>query len=362
MEAIVDTSQELQLQLGEIALAGNSRALPALQALGLSAQELQAMEPEAAWRAVVEEIQKIPNVANRAIAAEEIFGGTSEKLSGIVNLTNEEFKALEQSVSDTALIYSTEALDGARELDTAMQELKGDVGKLAAEYVVKLVPVLTSAITLFRENEGVQKAVAIAAGLLATALGILAVQWAITTGAIVAAKIALAASTIATGVATAAQWLFNAALAANPIGLVVIAIAALVAGLVLLIANWDTIWPAIKRTWETVSSAILGVWDASWKWLKETFVGVIEWVKDEWDRIWGLIKTAWETITAAIQTVYDNTLGKLFGEEITAAIEFVQTKWDEVWGLVKTGWEIITAEIGTIYDNSLRPAVRRDGL
>ena len=144
LEAIVDTSQELQLQLGEIALAGNSRALPALQALGLSAQELQAMEPEAAWRAVVEEIQKIPNVANRAIAAEEIFGGTSEKLAGIVNLTNEEFKALEQSVSDTALIYSTEALDGARELDTAMQEnLRETLASLAAEYVVKLVPVLT---------------------------------------------------------------------------------------------------------------------------------------------------------------------------------------------------------------------------
>ena len=83
------------------------------------------MEPEAAWRAVVTEIQKIPNVADMAIAAEEIFGGTSEKLAGIINLTNEEFKALEQSVSDTALIYSTEALEGARELDTAMQRTQG---------------------------------------------------------------------------------------------------------------------------------------------------------------------------------------------------------------------------------------------
>ena len=95
LEAIVDTSQELQLQLGEVALTGKSRALPALQSLGLEAAALQRMEPEAAWRAVVTEIQKIPNVADRAIAAEEIFGGTSEKLAGIINLTNEEFKALE---------------------------------------------------------------------------------------------------------------------------------------------------------------------------------------------------------------------------------------------------------------------------
>ena len=67
LEAVVDTAQELQLQLGEIASAGESRATPALEALGLVAADLQAMEPEAAWRAVVEEIQKIPNVADKAI-------------------------------------------------------------------------------------------------------------------------------------------------------------------------------------------------------------------------------------------------------------------------------------------------------
>ena len=89
LEGVTDTAQELQLQLGELATTGGGRAKDALDGLGLSAQALQDMEPEAAWRAVVAEIQKIPNVANRAIAAEEIFGGSSEKLAGIVNLTNE---------------------------------------------------------------------------------------------------------------------------------------------------------------------------------------------------------------------------------------------------------------------------------
>ena len=65
LEGIVDTAQELQLQLGEIALAGKSRALPALQSLGLTAAKLQQMEPEEAWRLVVEQIQQIPNVANQ---------------------------------------------------------------------------------------------------------------------------------------------------------------------------------------------------------------------------------------------------------------------------------------------------------
>ena len=50
--------------------------------------------------------------------------------------------------------------------------------------------------------------------------------------AMIGSAIATGAVAAATGVATAAQWLFNAALNANPIGLVVLGIAALVAGLV----------------------------------------------------------------------------------------------------------------------------------
>lgn len=52
------------------------------------------------------------------------------------------------------------------------------------------------------------------------------------TAAMVGQKIAMAAGAVATGVATAAQWAWNAALSANPISLIIIAIAALVAGLV----------------------------------------------------------------------------------------------------------------------------------
>ena len=146
MEAIVDTAQELQLQLGELALTGAARAEEALASLGLQAQELQAMKPEAAWRAVVEEIQKIPNVADRAIAAEEIFGGTSEKLAGIINLTNAEFEALEGSVKATADILSQEGLDSAREFSEASAELKGQFSKIATTVALALLPKLTALI------------------------------------------------------------------------------------------------------------------------------------------------------------------------------------------------------------------------
>lgn len=49
-----------------------------------------------------------------------------------------------------------------------------------------------------------------------------------------------------------AQWLLNAAMSANPIGLVVAAIAALVAGLILAWKKFDSFRAAVKATWDTI--------------------------------------------------------------------------------------------------------------
>ena len=55
---------------------------------------------------------------------------------------------------------------------------------------------------------------------------------------------------------TAAQWLLNIALNANPIGLIVIAIAAVVAAIVVLIKNWDD----VKVVVDQVTGAIVDAW------------------------------------------------------------------------------------------------------
>ena len=153
LEGVTDTAQELQLQLGELAARpGGGRAKDALDALGLSAQALQDMEPEAAWRAVVTEIQKIPNVANRAIAAEEIFGGSSEKLAGIVNLTNQEFAGLLETVEKTGDFLTDEQLDDARKFTESITKLKDSFGGMANSIGSALIPHLTTAVDFFNNE------------------------------------------------------------------------------------------------------------------------------------------------------------------------------------------------------------------
>lgn len=77
-------------------------------------------------------------------------------------------------------------------------------------------------------------------------------------GAIVVAQ---KAWTIATGIATAAQALFNAALAANPIGLVILAIVGLGTALVVAYKKSETFRDIVNGAWTAVSSGAKYMWN-----------------------------------------------------------------------------------------------------
>lgn len=89
--------------------------------------------------------------------------------------------------------------------------------------------------------------------------------------ATVASKVATVASTAVTGVATAAQWAWNAAMAANPIGLVVLAVVALVAGLVLLWKHSETFRRIVTASWEAVKNAAVAVFNFLVNYIKGVF-------------------------------------------------------------------------------------------
>lgn len=105
-------------------------------------------------------------------------------------------------------------------------------------------------------------------------------------------------------IATAAQLGLNAAMYANPIGIVVLGIAAAVAAVVVLIKYWDEIWAAIKSftAWifehspfkfliDVVDNIFPGFKQAFvdlWEWLKKKFTDLIDWFKETWNSIKGV--------------------------------------------------------------------------
>lgn len=104
-------------------------------------------------------------------------------------------------------------------------------------------------------------------------LGDIAIVLGIATGAFVAFKIAMFASTLATSGMTVAQYALNLAMSLNPIGLIVIAISALVAGIVIAIRHFDE-WGAILTFIAYPIGLIIGLIQSlrrNWDGIKEAF-------------------------------------------------------------------------------------------
>jgi tape measure domain-containing protein len=104
-------------------------------------------------------------------------------------------------------------------------------------------------------------------------LGDIGIVIGIATGAFVAFKIAMFASTLATQGMTIAQWALNFALTANPIGIIVVAIGALVAGVILAIRHfkdWGATLLFLFGPIGMIISALKLLWD-HWDGIKKAF-------------------------------------------------------------------------------------------
>jgi hypothetical protein len=110
------------------------------------------------------------------------------------------------------------------------------------------------------------------------------------TGAAIAAKVAMLAQAAATRVATAAQWLFNAAMTANPIVLAVAAVAALAAGFIYAYTHIEPFRDAVN--------AVAGA-------LKDAF----GWIVDHWPLVLGILTGPIGLAVVAIATHVNEIVG-----------------------------------------------------
>lgn len=138
------------------------------------------------------------------------------------------------------------------------------------------------------------------------------------TATMVAGKVAMGATAIATGVWTAAQWLLNVALTANPIGLIVLGIAALVAAIVWVATQttwfqdaWNAAWGGIKA-----AAAAVGQWFTGtlWPWIKGVFdriTGLPGMVASAFGRIADGVSAPFKQAFNAVSRAWNSTVGRL---------------------------------------------------
>lgn len=134
-------------------------------------------------------------------------------------------------------------------------------------------------------------------------------------------KAAMIAGTVATYAAASAQWLLNAAMSANPIGLVILAIAALIGVLAWLVTHFEIVSDFCTSMWESPTAAIIAFMAGPIGWLIYAAMGLIA----NWDQVKAWFTLLWEDPKAALGQFYDWVMSKLGG-----LFDWISEKWEWV--------------------------------
>lgn len=105
------------------------------------------------------------------------------------------------------------------------------------------------------------------------------------------------------GLVTAAQWAWNSSLLASPVTWIVLGIAAVVAGIVLLVKNWDTVKKAGAAAW----GWILDAGKLTWAWMQK----VPGWIGGAFSGIGRAISAPFRGAFNSISDAWNNTIGRL---------------------------------------------------
>ena len=262
----------------------------------------------------------IVNIGENIRVAFENIGATIGNIAGIVGSFIGDLLGIAGSEQGVNLLGSAfEAVTGF--IRGAAEKLKAFTGWLkdspmALDTLKSAVVGITTAWAGYKTVMAVIKGIeAIRNATLAVTNGLMLAQF-VRTGALTAAEAANAAATMG---ASGAFGIFNAVLSANPIGIIVTAIAALTAGLIWFFTQTETgrqIWAAfvdwIKVAWQGIAEFFTGLWSGIsegannlWTGVSEAWSSAVENIKNLWNGIVVFFDALWLTVQTAASIAWN---------------------------------------------------------
>ena len=123
----------------------------------------------------------------------------------------------------------------------------------------------------------------------------------------------------------ASVWSFTAALLANPLTWVVIGIMALIAVIILLWQNWDTVSSALVGAWDWIKQAAINVWNALANWFMQYWPYLLGIFTGGIGLVIGLIVQNWDTVKQTTIDVFNNVKNT-----ITGFIDGIKQFWNDL--------------------------------
>ena len=292
------------------------------------------------------------------------------KLSGAIDNCN----GAAQSMADTM----NNNLEGQLTiLKSQLQELAISFGEILLPAVKSIVSFLQGFINVLNSMPDGMKQTIVTIALVAAALGPVL---------IIIGKVISAVGTIMTivpkvaGVIKTVQGAFvalNATMLANPIVLIIAAIAALVAAFIYLwntneefrqfwidlwesikeiaVAVWEGLkeffsaaWEAIRTTAETVWNAIAGFFTGLWEGIRNTFTTVVNAISSFLSTAWNTIQTVATTVWTAISTFF-STIWNGIKTVVTTVVTAISTFLTTAWNTIKTAITTVLNAIKTVF-------------
>jgi phage-related protein len=288
-----------------------------------------------ARKAQYEEIEKYNQSVSEAVSAEEKFqialdNCTTEQerqaliTSALNTLYGEASDKYKETNADViAANKANEAwTESLAEVGTAVEPLLTTVKELGAALLRLLVPVIET---------------------IVNNLPIIGVGLAGVTAATIAFKISAIAATAATKgmtlaqyAAAAAQGVLNAVMSANPIGLIILGITALVAAVMAMVKHWEGfseffvgMWSSIKKTFTATVDGIKEAWQSLLKLLKDPLAGALQSCMNHFNSFRQSVESVFSKIREAVNGFVENM--KTLPGKIWSAISGAVTKVAE-WG------------------------------
>src|SRR5215831_3276903 len=317
--------QARQVNMGFITLARNTEKLnehskttvKAFHDMGISAKQWQGLNSEQRMTRLADAFQHMKDPAQRAAVAQQLFGRSAQAMIPLLSkggaALNDQVNTMGKAsgMTNKSVKEQMKFVVAQREMHASMIALQGAVAVGLAPVFVQLAKVISPIMTAFAsmmQKSGAFRVIVLALTIALTAL-IVKVKLAGVWTEFLAVK---------TKLVTVAQWLWNAALAANPIGIIIMAIVALVAGFVVLYmkVKWfregvQAVWGWIKAHWPLLVSILVGPIGAA----------VIQIIK-HWSAIKGAAVSAFNAIKGVVEGVA-GTITSVFKGAINGIIDAI---------------------------------------
>ena len=147
----------------------------------------------------------------------------------------------------------------------------------------------------------------------------------------------------------AAQAVLNAVMAANPIGILIAAIAALVAAFTVLWNTNEGFRETVLQTWETIKTGVSNAVTAVKEFLESAFEQIKTIITTVWENIKTFTVEIWEGLKAAVKGAVENVKNS-----ISATLEAIKTIVITIWNAIKTAtsaaWNAIKTATSTVWN------------